>query len=129
MFPRCYLKKEQSDEKKTQIALRILIFSAILGILLAGLLYSYVEVLSYITHSNKPDLGINYNTTTIQSWLSFLLPSITNKNPEFFMNDISLRNCYLGIVVLLFLKAGFWVNFKKQAYWYIIGIFYQKLTS
>lgn len=124
-----YIKNKQSDEKNVKIAQRVLIFSSILGILLAGLLYSYVEVLSYITHSTKPDLGINFNTTTIQSWLSFLLPSITNKNPAFFMNDISLRNCYLGIIVLLFLKAGFWVNFKKQAYWYIIGVFFLYLAS
>ncbi|HUH72985.1 MAG TPA: hypothetical protein VLZ75_01135 [Chitinophagales bacterium] len=124
-----YLKNQQSDEKNLKIAQRILLFSALLGVLLAGLLYSYVEVLSHITHSTKPDLGINFNTTTIQSWLSFLLPSITNKNQSFFMNDISLRNCYLGITVLLFLIVGFWVNFRKQAFWYLIGIFFLYLSS
>ncbi len=124
-----YLKNQQSDEKNVKITQRVLLFSGLLGVLLAGLLYSYVEVLSHITHSAKPDLGINFNTTTIQSWLSFLLPSITNKNPAFFLNDISLRNCYLGITVLLFLKVGFWVNFRKQAFWYLIGIFFLYLSS
>jgi hypothetical protein len=124
-----YQKKKENNESFQPIFTKILGFSILLGILLAGLLYSDTEVLAYITHSHKPDLGVNFNTTTIQSWLSFLLPSITNKNPGFFMNDISLRNCYLGILVIFFVKAGFWVNYKKEAFWYLIGIFFLYLSS
>ena len=67
------------------------------------LLISTFEVLSSV---ERLESGVNIQKAleglSINSFLSFILPFATVKNPEFFGIDISARNVYFGIIPLIF---------------------------
>lgn len=123
---------QKIKDKNTNIIFlskKIIVFTVFLAMLSIGILYSYTEVLPFITHAQKPDLTFRFNTTTFQSWLSFLLPAITNKGSSFFQNDISLRNCFIGIIPILFLAISVLIPQKKNRLWWFSGLFFLYLSS
>lgn len=68
------------------------------------LLISTFEVLSSV---ERLESGVNIQKAlagglSVNSFLSFILPFSTVKNPEFFGIDISVRNVYFGIIPLIF---------------------------
>ncbi|MCZ2392594.1 MAG: hypothetical protein LC105_01875 [Chitinophagales bacterium] len=108
---------------------RVLAFAVLLCLMILGILYSYTEVLPYVTHSQKPDMGVFYNSTTHRSWWSFIFSAITNKGSSFFQNEISLRNCYIGLLPFVFFLFGIWANWKRNVFWYFIAVFFLYLSS
>lgn len=103
-----------SGAKKTAVIfLRShILLLVLLLIVSAGMIVSYLDILPFFTRGEKVDLQtIQNNSTSFASWLSFLFPFSTVKNPGFFNTDISLRNCYVGLTMLIFLLIAI-VNSK-----------------
>jgi hypothetical protein len=64
-------------------------------------IYSYADVLQNVSRGLKLSREqMLMNPTTLQSYLSLLVPLAVNKS-DFFLTDISMRNCYLGIAGLI----------------------------
>lgn len=79
-----------------------IIFILIVPFFCLGIILGYLEVLPFIERGDKISLASALaEPTTLQSWLSLLLPFSVNKNPSFFANDIAMRNCYIGLPFLL----------------------------
>ena len=92
-------------EKKWRRALTAL---AVTLLCCAGMIYGYAEVLPYTNRSSDVStLILREGATTFPSWTSFAIPLAVMKG-EWHLNDISLRNCYIGILPLmtLFLLFG-----------------------
>ncbi|MCO5231625.1 MAG: hypothetical protein M9958_10780 [Chitinophagales bacterium] len=124
-----YQEVKNYPDEKGFLFKRVVVFSMLLGLMALGLLYSYTEVLPYVTHSQKPDMGVFSNATTIRSWWSFLFSGITNKGNSFFNNEISLRNCFIGLLPIVFLLYGLRSNWKKIRIWFFLAIFFLYLSS
>lgn len=90
-------------------------FLLLLLSLAAGLIIGYADIFSEFGRKEKLglDLVLKENTT-IQSWISLLLPFSTTKNPQLFNNDIALRNNYSGLIILVFFILGFIKKMKRE---------------
>jgi hypothetical protein len=79
----------------------------ILALLCAGMIAGYMDIIPHFVRGAKVSLSdALLNPTTPQSWISPLLPFSTTKNAAFFNTDISMRNCYFSLVLLLFFIAA-----------------------
>lgn len=102
-----YFLKKKSDNREItfrNFAKPILFLIALLLLVCSALIASYTEILPFITRGDKiASATAAMNSTTVQSWTSFIFPLSTAKNDLFFGNDISLRNNYFGLTLLAFL--------------------------
>jgi hypothetical protein len=111
-------------------SVHVLLF-IVLMMTLAGPLYAYLEVIPHITRGSKLD-GANTlaNPTTIQSWISLALPFATVKGDRFFLTDIAMRNCYTGLITLIFFLSAFrkkmWSNHGQ---WIAVLVFFVLLSA
>ncbi|HEX5667271.1 MAG TPA: hypothetical protein VFX73_00640 [Chitinophagaceae bacterium] len=100
-------------------------------VLSGGMIYGYSEVLPY-TNRNSPignEVSIQ-NSTTTASWISFFFSMPITKNDAFFRNDISMRNCFMGILLLGSLAAVFFRKMRGPAlYFSIVGLAFLILSS
>ena len=97
----------------------ILLLIALLLIVSSALIVSYAEILPFITRGEKIISATPaMNSNSVQSWISFVFPLSTAKNSVFFGNDISLRNNYLGLTLLIFLFTFFAVK-KNDTYFFL----------
>ncbi|MBS1510382.1 MAG: hypothetical protein JST86_06065 [Bacteroidetes bacterium] len=79
------------------------IFIALLLLLCAGMIIGYADILPHFVRSEKISLSSSLsNPTNLQSWVSILFPLSTVKNDSFFNTDISMRNCYFGLLLFIF---------------------------
>ncbi len=95
-------------------------FLLLLLLLAAGLIIGYADI--YSEFGRKEKLGLELvlaENTTIQSWISILLPFSTTKNPELFNNDIALRNSYCGLLILSFFISGFLKKMKREQIFFL----------
>lgn len=102
-----------------------------IGILSAGMIIGYADVLPHITRGEKVSMAATLsNPTTLQSWISVLLPLSTVKNDALFVTDISMRNCYFSLGLLLFFFL-FLFNKKNalQKFFLIAGIAFLLLST
>lgn len=120
-------KYPKETENRNSYLRRILLFILLLCLFSAGIIVSYVEILPFITRSEKPLIDINTHTTNIKNWLSFLFPSIVLKQ-ENNINDITLRNCYVGITMLAGLIASF-KQWNKNFIWLFTGFLFLILSA
>lgn len=96
----------------------------------SALIISYTEILPFITRGVKIASSTPVmNSTTIQSWLSFIFPLSTAKNNSFFCNDISLRNNYLGLALFIFLMIRIPGGKRKSLFFLSTGLFFLILSS
>ncbi|MEO6489245.1 MAG: hypothetical protein ABIO04_04820 [Ferruginibacter sp.] len=80
-----------------------LLFLALFLLMSAGMIAGYLDILPHFVRGEKISLGESLsNPTNVQSWISSLLPFATVKNDAFYETDISMRNCYFGLSLLLF---------------------------
>ncbi|MEP6616389.1 MAG: hypothetical protein ABJA57_07405 [Ginsengibacter sp.] len=76
---------------------------ALLLLLSTGLITGYLDILPYFSRGQKLLLPDSlHNPTSLQSWLSFILPLSITKNDSFFSTDISMRNVYTGMALAMF---------------------------
>lgn len=79
------------------------ILIAVILLLSAGLITGYIDILPHFVRGEKISLSTSLSDpTTVQSWISVLLPFVTVKNNTFFATDISMRNCYFSTTLLIF---------------------------
>lgn len=75
----------------------------ILLLLSAGMIAGYMDILPHITRGNKVEMSAAMaHPVTVQSSLSAMLPFSIVKNDSFFATDLSMRNIYFGLTLLLF---------------------------
>lgn len=75
-----------------------------------------VPVIQVLGYNERLGTGVRYaksivNSFTWPSLISLITPFSTVKYPEFFGTDVSLRNMYVGLIILLAFAAGI---FKKK---------------
>jgi hypothetical protein len=113
-----FLSKIQSTQNtistiKNFLSQHLFILLSVL-IFIVGPICGYLEVLPYISRGDKLSLDAIAEPVTLQSYLSLLLPLGITKNDAFFATDISIRNCYFGLLPLLIFFSGV---FKKKTKW------------
>ncbi len=129
-----FFKKENVVQAPAKIK-RFFAINAILltGVILlsAGMIIGYTDILPYFSRGEKVALTAALKSpTSIQSWISVLLPLSTTKNDAFFGTDISMRNIYFSLTFFLFFLIAL---FKKKNGWQLfflsIGLFFLLLSS
>ncbi len=101
----------------------ILLLIALLLIVSSALIISYTEILPFITRGDKvisTDKAMNSNS--FQSWISFIFPFSSVKKDSFFGNDVSLRNNYFGLTLLISLFTFFAAK-KNHTYFFLAAGF------
>lgn len=92
----------------------------------AGLITSYIDILPFFARNSKVDLALSLSeNTTIQSWVSLLLPFGTVKDPSIFGNDIALRNNYFSLILAIFFLVSL-ITAKSKQQWFFLttGMFF-----
>lgn len=118
--------KRISDFAKTHIT-----FLMLLVLLSAGMIAGYLDLLPHFVRGEKITLEESLqNPSNIQSWISALLPFATVKNDTLYNTDISMRNSYFSLALLLFFivslfgkKSGF------QKFLLITGLLFTLLSA
>ena len=91
------------------------IFLLFFLLLSAGMIAGYLDILPYFVRSEKLTLASSLsNPSNLQTWVSALLPLATVKADAFYHTDISMRNNYLSVTLLLFLLLAI---FNKKNAW------------
>ncbi len=87
---------------------------AILCLLSAGMIYGYMDFIPHFVRGEKITLADSLlSPANAQSWISSILPFATVKNNAFYNTDISMRNSYFSLVLLLFFISSLFT--KKTA--------------
>jgi len=126
------------NEEKFSLAIRTkyfiklhLIFIFLLLLVSSGMICGYLDILPHFVRGNKISLEASLsNPTTLQSWISALLPFAAVTHNTFFNTDPSMRNSYFGLVLLLFfLLACFQKKNSTQIFFLITGIAFMLLSA
>ena len=108
--------------------LTVIILFVLLG---AGMIMGYLDILPHFSRTEKISLADSLlNPTTAQSWLSVIFPFATVKNDVFFNTDVSMRNSYFSLTLLLFfLVSLFGKKTKLQNFLLFTGLFFVLLSA
>jgi hypothetical protein len=94
---------------------------ALILLLCAGMITGYADVLPHFVRSERLSLQeALLHPTTASSWISLLLPFSTVKNETWFVTDISMRNCYMSVLLLIFLFTGL-AGKKSRLQYFLLG--------
>lgn len=106
-------------------------FIVLLLVLSAGMIIGYADIIPHFSRNEKVSLTESLlNPATFQSWISVVLPFATVKNDSLFNTDISMRNSYFSITLLLFfLFSLFNKRSKLQNFLLFTGIFFLLLST
>jgi len=101
------VRSSENKTTKKNIWIGLGLFFMLLILVSAAMMISYSEIIPFITREVKPNiLNSSSNSTTVKSLFSFLLPFPSVKGQAFFGNDISLRNCYIGLIPFIALLCS-----------------------
>jgi hypothetical protein len=100
-------------------------------LLCAGMIAGYLDILPFFVRGEKISLAASLgNPTSFQSWISALLPLATVKNDALYQTDISMRNNYFSLVLLLFfLQACFGKKNNWQKFLLVAGFLFAVLSA
>lgn len=123
--------EEPIGVKLKRIAGSHFIVSLLFLLLAAGMIIGYADILPHFSRSEKVSLADSLlNPTTAQSWMSVVFPFATVKNDIFFNTDISMRNCYFSITLLLFFALALLSKRTKlQNFFLFAGLFFGLLST
>ncbi len=101
------------------------------GLLSIGMILGYADILPNITRGEKvAEVAAQANPVSIQSSLSFVLPLSVVKNDAFFATDLSMRNLYFGLtLLLLFIFALVSQKNAFQKFFLVAGIAFFLLST
>jgi hypothetical protein len=129
-----FLKNEPAIPYKTRIkhiGSTNGIFLFLLLILSSGLIAGYLDILPYFVRGEKVSLAESLGEpANLQTWISALFPFATVKNDSFYQTDISMRNSYFSLALLVFFLLT--VISKKnswQKFLLLTGIIFALLSS
>ena len=96
-----------------------------------GMIVGYLDIIPFFLRGEKVNLIDSLLTpTTFQSWMSVLFPFSITKNDAFFNTDISMRNCYFSLTLLLFIiLACFNQKNNWQKFLLVIGSLFVLLST
>lgn len=125
------------NEKKNNFSARIKKFAFSNSLLLIslivlsiGMIVGYLDIIPHFSRGSKVMLGESLkNPTTPQSWISALLPLSSTKNDAFFATDISMRNIYFSLTLLLFFFLSLFQKNSWQKFFLYTGIAFLLLSS
>ncbi len=120
-----------SGEKLKQSGISHLVFLLLFALLAAGMITGYLDILPHFSRSEKVSLVDSLlNPTTSQSWMSVLFPFATVKNEAFFNTDVSMRNSYFSLTLLLFFLLSLLSKKNKlQNFLLFTGLFFLLLST
>jgi hypothetical protein len=128
-----FSKNEQQTigQKLKQATKSHAIFIVLFLLLAAGMIMGYADILPHFSRSEKLSLADSLlNPTTLQSWISTAFPLSTVKNEAFFNTDISMRNSYFSITLLLFFLVGLLSKKTRlQQFLLFTGLFFFLLST
>lgn len=113
-----FFKNDGGDTIKKKFKLVTIshgIFLLLFVLLSSGMLAGYLDILPYFVRGEKLTLANSLsNPSNLQTWVSALLPLATVKADAFYHTDISMRNSYFSLTLLLFLLLAV---FNKKNAW------------
>ncbi len=93
----------------------------LVGLLSAGMIAGYADVLPHFVRSSRLSLqDALLQPTTAASWISVLLPLATVKNEALFLTDISMRNGYFSLLLLLAVITALFTR-KDRLTYFLLG--------
>ena len=103
---------------------------AILLLLSAGMLSGYADILPHFTRGEKVAISAALeNPFSLPCFLSFILPLATVKMDSLFHTDISMRNAYIGLPLLIFFSCAlFQKKSTFQKFFLYSGLFFLLLS-
>jgi hypothetical protein len=119
-------------EKIKKISLPLLVTAIGLIVLATGMILGYADVLPHFVRGEKPLLSSALPMERLhpKNWLSVLLPFGTVKNDGLFITDLSMRNCYFSLCLLLFfLSALCRPKNSWQKFLLLAGLFFALLST
>ncbi len=128
------LSKRKNDARQNTLKQSLKTHSILILLLLllsAGMISGYLDILPYFSRGEKLSLQTALDgPTNIQSWISTILPFASVKNDVFFNTELTVRNCYFSLALLLFFILSL---FKKKTKWQLFllftGLFFALLSS
>lgn len=129
-----YFFRHQHDQKSTFTFSKWIRSNALLVVSLlllgAGMITGYADILPHITRGEKVNsIAAMANPVSLQSSVSLLLPLSITKNDAFFGTDLSMRNIYFGIPLLIFfMYALFSRKSGVQKFFLFAGLFFFLLS-
>jgi hypothetical protein len=128
-----FLNKKKEEQQSFRAKSFIKKNAWMIGLLLLlsiGMMVGYSDIVPFITRGKKIDnLDAIVNPFNLQSLISLLTPMATMKADDFFKTDISMRNFYFGITLLMFFIFALKQqknNFQK--FFLFAGIFFLLLS-
>lgn len=113
-----FFKNDNNISAKDRIKQLTLLHCILLVLFLslsAGMITGYLDILPFFVRGEKISLSDSLsNPTNIQSWVSTLLPFATVKNDTFYNTDLTMRNSYFSLTLLLFFILA---CFNKKNKW------------
>ena len=129
-----FLKNDHAASFKTRIkhiGKTNAIFILLLLIVSCGVITGYLDIIPHFVRGEKISLDDSLShPANIQSWISSLFPFATVKNDSFYNTDISMRNSYFSVTLLLFLLLA--IPNKKnswQKFLFTVGIIFTLLSA
>ncbi len=107
------------------------LFLVTLVLLSAAMLTGYADILPHFVRAEKLSTNnIATHSTSLQSWVSSLIPMGIVKNDAFYNTDLSLRDSYFGLSFLIFfIVMLFNKKTQEQKFLLIIGSFFFLVSS
>ena len=128
-----FFKREDQNSFSARIKKLVFVNSLLIVILLVlsiGMIAGYLDIIPYFSRGSKVMLEQSLKApTTSQSWISALLPLSTTKNDSFFSTDISMRNIYFSLTLLLFFILSLFQKHYWQKFFLVTGIAFLLLSS
>lgn len=122
--------KVSIKQKLKQFSILHIALISMLFLLSAGMIAGYSDIIPHFVRGEKVSLNDSLlHPATAPSWMSVLLPFATVKNEALFNTDISMRNSYFSIALLLFfLKATFSKKTSLQKFLLAAGLLFMLLS-
>jgi len=107
------------------------VFLLLLLMVSTAMIAGYLDILPYFVRGEKISLDDSLsNPTNIQSWISIIFPFATVRNDSFYNTDITMRNCYFSLTLLIFFLLA--ITNKKnswQKFLFVTGLIFALLSS
>lgn len=94
------------------------LFFIALFLLATGIIAGYTDIIPHFVRGDKINLQNSLpHSSNLKTWISLLLPFSTVKNEAFFNTELTLRNSYFSLALLVFMlmaifsKKNSWQNF------------------
>ncbi len=100
-------------------------------LLSAGIITGYADIIPHFVRGEKIELSESLpHSSNFKTWISFILPFSTVKNASLFETDLTLRNSYFSIsLLLLFIVALVGKKTSWQNFFLAVGLAFILLSA